>query len=186
MKKIIFIVYVLICMVLFYVGYFKELKLMFLEGVYEVMFRQEKIFFLVNEIVYQVKYRGREVIGNFCVGFQLDNCIWELVFVCKINQVKCWMDNLEVDSVIYQFVVNKFWYFLYGECSMVCEVYNEVIMYFFKKDGFNYCLNIEVCVYDEGIVFCYFFFEYLQVIFYKVVGDLIEYIFFFGVMVWVE
>ena len=113
------------------------------------MFRQEKISSSVNEIVYQVKYRGREVIGNSRAGLQLDNRTWELALARKINQVKCWMDNLEVDSVIYQPAVNKSWHPLYGERSTVREAYNEATMYLSKKDGSNYRLNIEVRAYDE-------------------------------------
>ena len=141
------------------------------------MFRQEKISSSVNEIVYQVKYRGREVIGNSRAGLQLDNRTWELALARKINQVKCWMDNLEVDSVIYQPAVNKSWHPLYGERSTVREAYNEAIMYLSKKDGSNYRLNIEVRAYDEGIAFRYFFPEHPQAIFHKVVGDLTEYTF---------
>ena len=150
------------------------------------MFRQEKISSSVNEIVYQVKYRGREVIGNSRAGLQLDNRTWELALARKINQVKCWMDNLEVDSVIYQPAVNKSWHPLYGERSTVREAYNEATMYLSKKDGSNYRLNIEVRAYDEGIAFRYFFPEHPQAIFHKVVGDLTEYTFSPGAMAWAE
>ena len=97
MKKIILIAYALTCTASLYAGHSKELKLTSPEGVHEVMFRQEKISSSVNEIVYQVKYRGREVIGSSRAGLQLDNRTWELALARKINQVKCWMDNLEVD-----------------------------------------------------------------------------------------
>lgn len=157
MKKIILIAYALTCTASLYAGHSKELKLTSPEGVHEVMFRQEKISSSVNEIVYQVKYRGREVIGSSRAGLQLDNRTWELALARKINQVKCWMDNLEVDSVIYQPAVNKSWHPLYGERSTVREAYNEAIMYLSKKDGSNYRLNIEVRAYDEGIAFRYFF-----------------------------
>ena len=106
MKKIILIACALTCTASLYAGHSKELKLTSPEGVHEVMFRQEKISSSVNEIVYQVKYRGREVIGSSRAGLQLDNRTWELALARKINQVKCWMDNLEVDSVIYQPAVN--------------------------------------------------------------------------------
>lgn len=177
MKKIILIAYALTCTASLYAGHSKELKLTSPEGVHEVMFRQEKISSSVNEIVYQVKYRGREVIGSSRAGLQLDNRTWELALARKINQVKCWMDNLEVDSVIYQPAVNKSWHPLYGERSTVREAYNEATMYLSKKDGSNYRLNIEVRAYDEGIAFRYFFPEHPQAIFHKVVGDLTEYTF---------
>ena len=44
---------------------------------------------------------------NSRAGLQLDNRTWELALARKINQVKCWMANLEVDSVLYQPAVNK-------------------------------------------------------------------------------
>ena len=47
------------------------------------------------------------------------------------------MDNLEVDSVIYQPAVNKSWHPLYGERSTVREAYNEAIMYLSKKRRFQ-------------------------------------------------
>ena len=96
------------------------------------------------------------------------------------------MDNLEVDSVIYQPAVNKSWHPLYGERSTVREAYNEAIMYLSKKDGSNYRLNIEVRAYDEGIAFRYFFPEHPQAIFHKVVGDLTEYTFSPGAVAWTE
>ena len=86
MKKIILIAYALTCTASLYAGHSKELKLTSPEGVHEVMFRQEKISSSVNEIVYQVKYRGREVIGNSRAGLQLDNRTWELALARKINQ----------------------------------------------------------------------------------------------------
>lgn len=110
MKKIVFIACALTCTVSLYAGHSKELKLMSPEGVHEVMFRQERISSSVNEMVYQVKYRGREVVGNSRAGLQLDNRTWELALARKINQANCWMDNLEVDSVIYQPAVDKTWH----------------------------------------------------------------------------
>lgn len=89
MKKIVFIACALTCTVSLYAGHSKELKLMSPEGVHEVMFRQERISSSVNEMVYQVKYRGREVVGNSRAGLQLDNRTWELALARKINQVKC-------------------------------------------------------------------------------------------------
>ena len=108
------------------------------------------------------------------VGTRLYSCLLytSLALARKINQVKCWMDNLEVDSVIYQPAVNKSWHPLYGERSTVREAYNEATMYLSKKDGSHYRLNIEVRAYDEGIAFRYFFPEHPQAIFHKVVGDL--------------
>ena len=170
MKKIVFIACALTCTVSLYAGHSKELKLMSPEGVHEVMFRQERISSSVNEMVYQVKYRGREVVGNSRAGLQLDNRTWELALARKINQANCWMDNLEVDSVIYQPAVDKTWHPLYGERSTIHDAYNAATMYLSKKDGSNYRLNIEVRAYDEGIAFRYFFPEHPQAIFHKVVG----------------
>ena len=90
MKKIVFIACALTCTVSLYAGHSKELKLMSPEGVHEVMFRQERISSSVNEMVYQVKYRGREVVGNSRAGLQLDNRTWELALARKINQANCW------------------------------------------------------------------------------------------------
>ena len=87
------------------------------------------------------------------------------------------MDNLEVDSVIYQPAVNKSWHPLYGERSTVREAYNEATMYLSKKDGSNYRLNIEVRAYDEGIAFRYFFLNIHRPFFIKWWGDLTEYTF---------
>ena len=186
MKKIVFIACALTCTVSLYAGHSKELKLMSPEGVHEVMFRQERISSSVNEMVYQVKYRGREVVGNSRAGLQLDNRTWELALARKINQANCWMDNLEVDSVIYQPAVDKTWHPLYGERSTIHDAYNAATMYLSKKDGSNYRLNIEVRAYDEGIAFRYFFPEHPQAIFHKVVGDLTEYTFSPGAVAWTE
>ena len=88
MKKIVFIACALTCTVSLYAGHSKELKLMSPEGVHEVMFRQERISSSVNEMVYQVKYRGREVVGNSRAGLQLDTVLgnWRLPVN---NQANC-------------------------------------------------------------------------------------------------
>ena len=67
------------------------------------------------------------------------------------------MDNLEVDSVIYQLLSTSLGILCNGERSTVREAYNEATMYLSKKDGSNYRLNIEVRAYDEGIAFRLFF-----------------------------
>ena len=121
------------------------------------MFRQEKISSSVNEIVYQVKYRGREVIGSSRAGLQLDNRTWELALARKINQVKCWMDNLEVDSVIYQLLSTSLGILCMENAVRFVRRIMRQPCIFPKKMVPIIVLNIEVRAYDEGIAFRLFF-----------------------------
>lgn len=168
-----------------FAGNSKELKLVSPGGVHQVVFYQQQLSPAINEVRYRVDYQGKEVIKNSRAGVNLDNRVWELALARKINPVKCWMDNLEVDSVTYT-SEDKTWQPLYGERSTVRDAYNAATMYLSKKDGSNYRLNIEVRAYDEGIAFRYFFPEHPQAIFHKVTEDLTEYTLASGTQAWSE
>lgn len=186
MKKIGFIMMAFACTTTLFAGNPKDLKLVSPDGTHEVQFQQKQVSPGVNEVLYQVNYKGRQVLAESRAGIDLDNRVWELALARKLKQVKCWMDNLEVDSVSYQPRVDNTWHPLYGERSTVRDAYNGATMYLSKKDGSNYRLNIQVRAYDEGIAFRYFFPEHPQAIFHKVVADLTEYTFAPGAMAWTE
>lgn len=165
----------------------KELKLASPDGTHEVVFSQKRVSPQVNEICYRVDYKHQPVLKDSRAGLGLDNRIWEMALgVRNLKQPACWMDNLEVDSVVYQPSVDNVWHPLYGERSTVHDAYNVATMYLSKKDGSGYRLNIEVRAYDEGIAFRYFFPEHPKAIFHKVTEDLTEYTFPEGTMAWTE
>lgn len=165
----------------------KELRLVSPGGMHEVVFSQKRISLQVNEICYRIDYKRQPVLEESRAGLGLDNCIWEMALgVRNLKQPACWMDNLEVDSVIYLPSVESVWHPLYGERSTVRDVYNAATMYLSKKDGSGYRFNIEVRAYDEGIAFRYFLPEHPKAIFHKVVEDLTEYTFPAGTMAWTE
>ncbi len=163
-----------------------ELRLSSPGGLHEVCFREKQASPGVNELHYQVNYKGKQVIGDSRAGLQLDNRTWELALALRIKQPECWMDNLEVDSVAYRTETDKTWLPVYGERSTVCDRYNSAVMYLSKKDGSLYRLNIEVRAYDEGIAFRYFFPEHPKAVFHKVTDDLTEYTFAPGTTAWTE
>lgn len=165
----------------------KELKLASPDGTHEVVFSQKRVSPQVNEICYRVDYKHQPVLEDSRAGLGLDNRIWEMALgVRNLKQPACWMDNLEVDSVVYLPSVDNIWHPLYGERSTVRDAYNAATMYLSKKDGSGYRLNIEVRAYDEGIAFRYFFPEHPKAIFHKVTEDLTEYTFPEGTMAWTE
>lgn len=165
----------------------KELKLASPSGTHEVVFGQRRVSSQVNEICYRVDYKHQPVLEDSRAGLGLDNRIWEMALgVRNLKQPACWMDNLEVDSVVYQPSVDNVWHPLYGERSTVRDAYNAATMYLSKRDGSGYRLNIEVRAYDEGIAFRYFFPEHPKAIFHKVTEDLTEYTFPEGTMAWTE
>ena len=164
-----------------------ELNLASPNGKQQVSFFQQQIAEGRNELYYQVNFEGESVLEKSRAGLQLDNRIWEMAIgIRKLKQPVCWMDNLEVDSVVYQPMVNTVWHPLYGERSTVVDKYNAGIIYLSKKDGSNYRLNVEVRAYDEGIAFRYYFPEHPKALFHKVVGDLTEYTFQSGAKAWTE
>lgn len=164
-----------------------ELKLASPDGKQEVSFFQQQNTAGKNELYYQVNFEGEPVLEKSKAGLQLDNRIWEMAIgIRKLKQPVCWMDNLEVDSVVYQPMVNTVWHPLYGERSTVVDKYNAGTIYLSKKDGSDYRLNVEVRAYDEGIAFRYYFPEHPKALFHKVTGDLTEYTFPKGAKAWTE
>ena len=187
MKKIGLLIVMFMSTISLFADTHKDLKLLSPDGTHEVTFKQEKISLTVNQILYQVSYKGKSVIEKSLAGLELDNWVWEKALgQRKLYQPIHWMDNQEVDSVIYQPQIDKTWHPLYGERSTVRDHYNAATMYLSKKDGSNYRLNIEVRAYNEGIAFRYFFPEHPQAIFHKVVSDRTEYTFPAGTMAWAE
>ena len=164
-----------------------ELNLASPNGKQQVSFFQQQIAEGRNELYYQINFEGEPVLEKSRAGLQLDNRIWEMAIgIRKLKQPVCWMDNLEVDSVVYQPMVNTVWHPLYGERSTVVDKYNAGIIYLSKKDGSDYRLNVEVRAYDEGIAFRYYFPEHPKAVFHKVTGDLTEYTFPVGTKAWTE
>ena len=163
------------------------LKLASPDGTHEVMFRQVKTAKGTNEMNYDVKFRGRPVIVHSRAGLEMDNWVWEMAIGMRnLEQPACWMDRLEVDSVVTHPSVNQTWTPLYGERSMVRDCYNTATLYLSRKDDSAYRLNIEVRAYDEGIAFRYFLPEHSKALFHKVTGDLTEYTFPTGTKAWSE
>lgn len=165
----------------------KILKLASPDGSHSVSFWQEAATDGTNGVRYSVSYKDRPVVEASRAGLELDNRVWEMALGFRdLKQPKCWMDLLEVDSVVVQPSVDKTWHPLYGERSTVRDHYNAATLCLLRKDRSRYRLNIEVRAYDEGIAFRYFFPEHPQAIFHKVVGDLTEYTFPEGTMAWSE
>lgn len=186
MKIILFFLGVFVASVSLIAGNSNRLRLISPNGTHEIYFCQRKVSSQVNEIYYSVSFQGKSIVEDSRAGLDLDNRVWELALARKIGQVKCWMDNLEMDSVVYDAPVDRMWNPFYGERSAVRDAYNSATMCLSKKDGSNYCLNIEVRAYNEGVAFRYFFPEHPQAIFHKVVADLTEYSFPTGTMAWTE
>lgn len=187
MKKVGILFGALLCMVSAWADNSKDLRLLSPNGEQMVTFRQQQTTPGINEIYYQVDYKGQPVIENSRAGLEMDNRIWEMALgVRSLKQPACWMDNLEVDSVTTLPTVDKTWQPLYGERSVIRDAYNTAIMHLSKKDGSGYRLDIEVRAYNEGIAFRYFFPEHPKAIFHKVVGDLTEYTFPAGSKAWTE
>lgn len=186
MKIILFFWGVLLPSISLLAGNSDGLRLASPDGTHEVSFCQRQISPQVNEVYYSVSFQGKPVIEDSRAGMDLDNRVWELALARKIEQVKCWMDNLEIDSVVYHAPVDNVWYPLYGERSTVRDTYNSATMCLSKKDGSGYRLNIEIRAYNEGIAFRYFFPEHPQAIFHKVVADLTEYTLPAGTVAWTE
>ena len=163
------------------------LKLASPTGTHEVTFRQVKTAEGTNEINYDVTFRGRPVIVHSRAGLEMDNWVWEMAIGMRsLEQPACWMDRLEVDSVVTHPSVDKTWTPLYGERSKVRDRYNTATLYLSRKDDSAYRLNIEVRAYDEGVAFRYFLPEHPKALFHKVTGDLTEYTFPAGTKAWSE
>lgn len=163
------------------------LKLASPDGTHEVMFRQVKTAKETNEVNYDVKFRGRPVIVHSRAGLEMNNWVWEMAIGMRnLEQPACWMDRLEVDSIVTHPSVDQTWTPLYGERSMVRDRYNTATLYLSRKDDSAYRLNIEVRAYDEGIAFRYFLPEHPKALFHKVTGDLTEYTFPTGTKAWSE
>ena len=187
MKKIFFLCGMLLSRFPLMADNTNVLKLASPDGTHEVMFRQVKTAKGTNEVNYDVKFRGRPVIVHSRAGLEMDNWVWEMAIGMRnLEQPACWMDRLEVDSVVTHPSVDQTWTPLYGERSMVRDRYNTATLYLSRKDDSAYRLNIEVRAYDEGIAFRYFLPEHPKALFHKVTGDLTEYTFPTGTKAWSE
>lgn len=140
-----------------------------------------------KQLTYSVTVDRKDVILPSRAGVDLDNRVWEMALGKRdLRQPECWMDLLEVDSVVLHAPVDIVWHPEYGERSTVTDRYNSATMYLSRKDKSKYRLNIEVRAYDEGIAFRYFFPEHPDAIFHKVTADLTDYTFPEGTMAWSE
>ncbi len=163
-----------------------SLRLSSPDGAQEIEFWQEQVSPGVAQVLYRVNYQGAPVLLDSRAGLDLDNRTWESALAKHIAQPACWMDNLEVDSIVYHAPVDNTWHPLYGERSEVRDAYNSATMYLSKHDGSAYRMDIEVRAYDEGVAFRYFFPEHPDAIFHKVTADLTEYAFPEGSVAWTE
>lgn len=187
MNRIILLGGMLLCSISLLAGNVKSLKLSSPDSSHCVVFHQVQMKNSVNEVHYNISYKGRKIVEDSRAGLQLDNRVWEMALGFRdLKQSVCWMDLLEVDSVVVEPSVDRVWYPLYGERSMVRDQYNAATLYLSRKDRSFYRLNIEVRAYNEGIAFRYFFPEHPHAIFHKVVEDLTEYTFPNGTMAWSE
>ncbi len=163
----------------------KVLRLNSPQGMFNVEFSQQETKG-VNVVTYSVVYKGRTIVYPSLVGLDLDNRMWEKALAENVKEVKCWMDNMEVDSVVEHPTVDHTWTPLYGERNQVRNAYTSATMHLSKHDSSGYAIDIEVRAYDEGIAFRYFFPEHPKAIFHKVVADLTEYSFPEGTMAWTQ
>ena len=187
MKKIFFLCGILLSGFPLMADNTEVLELASPNGTHEVTFRQVKTAKGTNEVNYDVTFRGRPVIVHSRAGLEMDNWVWEMAIGMRnLEQPTCWMDRLEVDSVVTHPSVDKTWTPLYGERSKVHDRYNTATLYLSRKDDSAYRLNIEVRAYDEGIAFRYFLPEHPKALFHKVTGDLTEYTFPAGTKAWSE
>lgn len=187
MKRIGFIVSGLVVATALWAGNEKTLALASPDGSHTVSFSQQTMASGNRSVYYEVTYRGEPVVMNSQAGLEMDNRIWEKALgVRTLAQPRCWMDNLELDSVRIFPTVDRSWQPLYGERSSVKDHYNSGTLFLSKKDGSGYRLNVEVRAYNEGIAFRYFLPEHPKAIFHKVVADLTEYTFPQGTMAWSE
>lgn len=141
-----------------------------------------------NELTYSVSMDGKDVIEPSRAGLDVDNWVWEMALGKRdLQQPKCWMDLLTVDSITYspdmKCETRKQFY---GERAEVKDCYNEAVLHLSRKDKSDYRLDVEVRAYDEGIAFRYFFPEHPAAIFHKVTQDLTDYTFPKGTMAWSE
>ena len=122
------------CTVSALAGNAKDLKLTSPNGVHTVLFQQKQISPEVNEVHYQVTYKGIPVVEKSRAGLGVDNRIWEMALgVRNLKQPACWMDNLEVDSVTTLPGVDNTWQPFYGERSTVRDNYNAATMHLSKR-----------------------------------------------------
>ena len=138
---------------------------------------------LSTGFVYDVQYRGHQLLAPSQLGIDLDNHTWERALAKKYQQYDCWMQGFTVDSLSYgehRAIIQN----LYGEQAEVPDNYNSGTMHLSKHDGSDYRLDIEVKAFDEGIAFRYFLPEHPQAVFHKVTADLTEYSFAVGTKVW--
>ena len=187
MNKITFFCGMLLCSIPLFADNGKTLQLTSPDGSHALSFWQTKTDKGMNELRYEVRYKDRPVVIDSRAGLEMDNWVWEMAIGMRnLEQPACWMDRLEVDSVVTHPSVDQTWTPLYGERSMVRDRYNTATLYLSRKDDSAYRLNIEVRAYDEGIAFRYFLPEHPKALFHKVTGDLTEYTFPTGTKAWSE
>lgn len=136
-------------------------------------------------ILYDVSYKGKNVVKASRMGVETDNRIWELALAERIKRGALWMDNFDVDSISPIKTHIGTWHNDYGERSTVEDNYSYATIYLGKHDGSGYRMNIELRAYNQGIAFRYFFPEHPDFIYYKITRDLTDYTLPEGTKAWV-
>lgn len=114
----------------------KEIKMFLLDEKYQFILSDEG-----GNLYYFLNWNVKEMIKLFLLGI-------------KVNII--WCDYLLLGDMI---IVEQdiVWYFVYGECSIIKDQY-KVWLVVINCQNFCDKLVLDIWVYNEGIVFCYWFF----------------------------
>ena len=108
-----------------------------------------------TEITYSFRHCGQDVILPSSLDLTVDNHTWEMATGKRsVPKLDKWFDNL-ILSGTETYARDTTWHNAFGECSMVRDACNGLILHFVKNDSSECSLDIEFRAYDEGIAFRY-------------------------------
>jgi hypothetical protein len=141
---------------------------------YTVSFYQKKNTDDTRVMYYKLDFKTRPVINESVLDIQLDNNLSERAMALKVDRHKKWCENLTVKKIT---AVSRdtSWKPVYGERSIIRDVYKAITVELVKDDNPIYLMNVEIRAYNEGVAIRYFFPENEKGTYYRVVAENTEF-----------
>ena len=151
----------------------------------------------VDDMTYNVIYKGKTIVGKSQLGVDIDNRLFESALAVPRGEYKNWCSDL-IFKGEERALVDTTWTPLYGENSTIRDHYNQLVLHYEKgsngegvvEQGYDkrkyYAMDIIVRAYNEGIAFRYHFPETTNSLFLHITGEQTSFAMPAGSMAWYE
>ena len=151
----------------------------------------------VDDMTYNVIYKGKTIVRKSQLGVNIDNRLFESALAVPRGEYENWCSDL-IFKGEERTSIDTTWTPLYGENSTIRDHYNQLVLHYEKgsngegvvEQGYDkrkyYAMDIIVRAYNEGIAFRYHFPETTNSLFLHITGEQTSFAMPAGSMAWYE